>query len=115
MYSRKLPLYDVLVAKSKKEITNEDKIQIESILNELDLARSNQIVVLLLHCYFLNNPTLNPFTPENCSVKTTSRNSINNLPYDIKIGPSGKGLSFDFDQLNLPTQLLLGAYCGCGV
>jgi hypothetical protein len=115
MYCRKLPLYDTLIIKCKKEITNEDKVQIESILNELDLARTNQIVILLVHCYYLNNPNINPFTLENCSIKTTSRNSVNNLPYDIKIGPSGKGLSFDFDQLNLTTQLLLGAYCSCGV
>ena len=112
MYCRPLPLYDALVAKSKSTITNEDKIRIESILNELDPARANQIVVLLIHSYFLNNPTMNPFTPENCSIKTTSRNSVNNLPYDIKIGPSGKGLSFDFDQLTLPIQLLLGSFCG---
>ena len=112
MYCRPLPLYDTLISKSKTVMTDEDKNQIESILNELDPSRANQIVILLVHCYFLNNPTMNPFTPENCSTKTSSRNSVNNLPYDIKIGPSGKGLSFDFDEITLPTQLLFGAYCG---
>ena len=115
MYCRPLPLCDTLLSKSKTEITDEDKNKILSILNELDPSRTNQIVVLLIHCYFLNNPNLNPFTPENCTTKTSSRNSANNLPYDIKIGPSGKGLSFDFDALILPTQLLLGAYCGCSI
>lgn len=109
MYCRKLPLYDNLASKCETSIDDE---RVKGILNELDPARSKQIVILLVHNYFLKNPKVNPFKPENNVTK--SRNSINNLPYDIKISSSGIGLSFDYDHIDVPTKLL-SAYCGSGI
>lgn len=120
-YLRILPLYDTLVDKLTKKInqenfsiTDEYKNRLKSILSNLDPSRANHIVLLLVHYYFLTHPNSNPFTLENCSIKSTSRSKVSNLPYDIIISSSGKGLSFDYDDNKVPhpLQALLGVYCG---
>jgi hypothetical protein len=114
-----LPLYDTLAERLTKRvnqenfsITDEYRKKLESILNTLDPAHADQIVLLLIHYYFLEHPNINPFTLENCTVKPTSRNNTSNLPYGIKPGPSRKGLSFDPNETPMPLQALLGTYCG---
>lgn len=119
-YLRILPLYDTLVEKLTTKInqenffiTDEYKNRLKFVLSNLDPSRANQVALLLIHYYFLTHPNSNPFTLENCSMKSASRNSISNLPYDIKISSSGTGLSFDFndDKVPPPLQVLLGVYC----
>lgn len=120
-YLHILPLYDILVEKLTKKInqenfsvTEEYKNRLRTVLSNLDPPRANQIVILLIHYYFLTHPnSTNPFTLENCSAKSTSRNKISNLPYDIIVSSSGKGLSFDIkdDKVPIPLQALLGVYC----
>lgn len=117
-YLRSLPLYDTLVAKLSQRvnqgqysITPEYKLRLTTILSNLDSTRATEVALLLIHCYYLVNPDSNPFTPTNCSVKTSSRSNVSNLPYDIKISSSGKGFSFELEKIPMQVQALLGIYC----
>lgn len=120
VYTRKLPLYDTLIAKlsekASKEgltITPEYKTKLVSVLNSLNPEQASQVALLLIHYYFLNNPYSNPFTSANSKINSrTNRGSKSeNLPFDIKISSSGKGFSFDIDTLPVAIQALLGIYC----
>jgi len=107
-----LPLYDALAKKLSEKlsqgnfsVTPNYRVRLRTVLSSLSKDQAEQVALLLIHYHFLNNPESNPFTPENC----TSKNR--NLPYGIKISPSGKGLSFDLDKLPASFQALLGTYC----
>jgi hypothetical protein len=115
---RKFPLYDTLVAKLSQRVNQENysvtpeyKSRLSTILSNLDPARGTEISLLLIHYYFLTTPDSNPFTLSNCTVKSSARSSVNNLPYNIRISPPGTGYSFDIDTLPIPFQALLGIYC----
>ena len=113
-YLRSLPLYDTLVSDLTKRvnennisITPEYKAKLTQVLNSLDSSRSLEVTLLLIHYHFISNPENNPFTLTNLNSKTSRSN---NLPYDIRINSSGKGVSFDIDKLPTPFQALLGTY-----
>lgn len=110
---RKFPLYETLLAKltekvnqSQISITPEYTSKLACILNNLDLERSKQVTLLLIHYLFANStePT-NPFTTNNCTQKSSG------LPFDIKTSPNGKGFSFDLNKIPPAFQALLGVYC----
>lgn len=116
VHVRILPLYDNLtkqlsekVSKGNFSVTPEYRSKLYSMLSSLTIEQSEQITLLIIHYYFLTNNDKNPFTNENCNQKGGSR--MRNLPYGIKISPSGKGFSFDIDKVPILFQALLGMYC----
>ena len=116
-YLRSLPLYDTLSVKVMQRInqntfsiTPEYKLKLINVLNSLDPAKASEICLLVIHYYFLTIRDSNPFIPSNCTAKS-SRNIANNLPYDIRVSSSGKGISFDIDKLPAQFQALLGICC----
>lgn len=111
-----LPLYTNLAQQLSEKvsqgnflITPDYRSKLCNVLSSLGVNQSEQIALLLIHYYFLTNPNKNPFTYENCNSKSGNRSR--NLPFGIKISPSGKGFSFDIDKLPIAFQALLGSYC----
>lgn len=104
-FVRKCPIYDTfairVTEKDLPQYTINVKSKLTRLLNSLSQEQAEQITVLLIHFYFLNNPESNPFTPKN-----------KNLPYGIKVSPSGKGFSFNFETIPIAFQVLLCKYCG---
>lgn len=106
---RKLPLYEEILkrlneksAKGNFSINAEFKTKLCNILCSLQKDQCDQIGLLIIHYYFLTGDG-NPFNREDRSIQ---------LPFGIKENPSGKGCSFDVDNLPLNLQVLLGIYCG---
>jgi len=115
-YVHSLPLYDYLARKLSDKISQGNfsvtpnyKAKLCAALSSLTIEQAEQIALLIIHYYFLTNSGRNPFIPENCVSRGTSRGR--NLPYGIKISPSGKGFSFDIDKFPASFQALLGIYC----
>ena len=111
-YIRPLPLYNNLSEKLTTRmshghfsITPEFRTKLCTTLNSLSVNQSEQVTILIIHYYYLTNFSHNPFHPDVCLPKSK------NLPFGIKISPSGKGFSFDIDGLPIALQALLGMYC----
>ncbi len=100
-------LFDNLLEKLKKrkpiEITNQYMNELKNCLNILDFKQAEQVIVLIIHGYLMITKN-NVFVKENLSKN-------GRLPYSMKIGPGGKGLSLTLDQMTPDMKLLLGEYC----
>jgi len=109
-----LPIYNNLVEALNAKISQgnfsiraEYRNQIHQILNSSSLDHGEQISLLLIHYYFLSH-----LTPDGqIDLSTNPFVSGHNLPYGIKLSPSGEGFSFELDQLDPSFQALLGTYC----
>ena len=100
-------LFDNLLEKLKKrkpiEITNQYMNELKNCLNILDFKQAEQVIVLIIHGYLMITKN-NVFVKENLSKN-------GRLPYSMKFGPGGKGLSLTLDQMTPDMKLLLGEYC----
>ena len=109
----RLPMYDLLVSRLNERLASKSfslgpdyVMKLSTILSSLGPDQAEQLALLLVHHYFLLNPTgPNPFVP-----KTTGRGAANRLPYEIKMS-TGKGFSFDPASLPPPFQALIGTFC----
>ena len=115
-YVRVLPMYDHLSQKLSEKIsqgnfsvTSEYRSRLSAVLNSLNIEQAEQIMLLIIHHYFLTHSDSNPFVSENCNIKGGNRSR--HFPYGIRVSPSGKGCSFDVEKLPIPLQALLGIYC----
>lgn len=113
-YLRRLPLYDNLsreletrMSKGNFSLPNDFNEYLSTALTSLNKEQAEQVVLLITHYYFLTNSD-NPFTAENCNPKQKGKSR---LPYGMKIGPSGKGLSLNLNAIPPAFLALLGIYC----
>ena len=110
-YARRLPIYDLLVSQLTQKAESgtvsvgpEYTARLSAVLSSLAPNQAEQVALLLIHYYFLTNPSgTNPFVQ-----RSTTKGS--RLPYGIKMSP-GKGFSFDPASLSPSFQALLGTYC----
>lgn len=91
-----LPLYDNLLMSSCENITPSLMKITSQKLNNLNESGIMEVSLLILHYLYKNC--------ENLNLKSK-------LPYGIKIGASGKGLSFSLQSLPLELQRVLCEYC----
>jgi len=111
VYIRPFPLYDHLQAKLSTRTKTVTRETLSVALNQLDLEAAEQVALLLIHYYFLNNPTFNIFTPENCERLRSSQNRKSTLPFGIKISPGGRGISVDMNMIPDHLVMILAEFC----
>ncbi len=109
---RALPIYEILRESLFKRIGQgwvcPTREKIASALNQSEPEQGQQIVLLMIHYYFMFNSQSNPFTLENCE---TARRSKSTLPFGIKVSPGGKGLSVDLNSAPDALVMLLAEFC----
>lgn len=91
-----LPLYEKLLATSSETISDAQRKDTCHKLNKLGAVNMEEVSVLIIH-YLVK------------SIGETYFKS--KIPYGIKIGFSGRGLSFHLDALPLELQRVLCEYC----
>lgn len=91
-----VPLYDTLLSRMTTAPSVELKAMTCCKLNKLEETPAKHITIMLIHylCKYFG-----------------SINFRSKLPFGIKVGASGKGLSFNFDLLPIELQRVFCEYC----
>lgn len=103
------PLFDTLYEETKKRtltMTDEYNKLLHDTLNSLQIEQMEQVVLIIVH-FNLAVLKQDPFRPDMITAKTRAIK----MPYSMKCGVGGKGLSFSVDDMPHQLKFILGEYC----